>query len=452
MDHRRIHLVQWDVTLKLFIAKLKLGIDSLQQTSETQIKCMEVIVRQGGTAGVLDSPSGLDDNMFPTDQQDEDNQLVAIVAADGEDTGTIYQAMLMSDMLPKQAEPKLNLDEQKEYTEGWNIQHKDEGGQEQMNHSTSSSSTDLSISQSSSSSSLNYKAATCPSKPPDETAASDQRRYSSSSVPHSPLYSRSPLPEVTVKKDIQLAGSVNTNCYNAAVNEGLGCESNINISRYIAKARNLISRKHGLSEYCTERKSEKQLKHSSAYVQYEHAPVLSDTSSDQEREPLNLLHGQASVLPGSSILQSAVTQTFSMPSLGNQTLLLSSLPLCNEESSFPVKQLGIDSASTHTNRTQVCSSEVTAKSCSRSTPWDNTVPDMKKYRYNQTAMALQQSGLMKTTIKTAELLRKSRLLQEELRKLRRETAFLVQSVLNNPENKHIKELYFNQPQTQSFKS
>lgn len=254
-----------------------------------------------------------------------------------------------------------------------------------------------------------------------------------------------------MKKDVQPVGSVNNNCFYAAVNESLGCASNIDISKYIAKARNLLSRRHGLSEYSTERKNEKQLKHSSAYVHYDHVPVLIDNSSDQERDHLNVSLGQASNLPGSSIRQSivTVTPTFSMPSLGNQTLLLSSLPLCNEDSSFQVKQLGRGSATTLTNGTHVCSSEVTAK---RSAPWDNAVPDMKKYRYNQTAMALQQSGLMKTTIKTAELLRKSRLLQEELRKLRRETAFLVQSVLNNPENKHLKELYINQLQTPTFKS
>lgn len=68
-------------------------------------------------------------------------------------------------------------------------------------------------------------------------------------------------------------------------------------------------------------------------------------------------------------------------------------------------------------------------------------PEMKKYRYNQTALALQQSGLMKTTMKTAELLRKSQLLQQELAKLKKETAAFVTSVLNNPENKHLKDMY-----------
>lgn len=68
-------------------------------------------------------------------------------------------------------------------------------------------------------------------------------------------------------------------------------------------------------------------------------------------------------------------------------------------------------------------------------------PEMKKYRYNQTALALQQSGLMKTTVRTAELLRKSRMLQQELVKLKKETTAFVTSVLNNPENKHLKDMY-----------
>lgn len=70
--------------------------------------------------------------------------------------------------------------------------------------------------------------------------------------------------------------------------------------------------------------------------------------------------------------------------------------------------------------------------------------DLKKHRYNQTALALQQSGLMKITIKTAELLRKSRTLQQELSKLRRETSLFVQAVLSNPENKHLRDLYLPQ--------
>lgn len=77
-------------------------------------------------------------------------------------------------------------------------------------------------------------------------------------------------------------------------------------------------------------------------------------------------------------------------------------------------------------------------------------PDLKKYRYNQTALALQQSGLMKTTIKTAELLRKSRLLQQELTKLRRETVVFVHAVLNNPENKHLKDMYMVQQKDKSI--
>lgn len=74
-------------------------------------------------------------------------------------------------------------------------------------------------------------------------------------------------------------------------------------------------------------------------------------------------------------------------------------------------------------------------------------PDLKKYRYNQTALALQQSGLMKTTIKTAELLRKSKLLQQELLKLRKEAAVFMHSVLNNPENKHLKEFYLSKKES-----
>lgn len=68
----------------------------------------------------------------------------------------------------------------------------------------------------------------------------------------------------------------------------------------------------------------------------------------------------------------------------------------------------------------------------------------KSYRYNQTAAALQKSGLFKTTAKTAELLQKNRVLQQELQKLRRETMLFMHSVLANPENEHLRKLYLNQ--------
>ena len=68
----------------------------------------------------------------------------------------------------------------------------------------------------------------------------------------------------------------------------------------------------------------------------------------------------------------------------------------------------------------------------------------KKYRYNQTAAALQKSGLLKTTVRTAELLQRNKELQGELQKLRRETMVFMQSVLANPENQHLRKLYLTQ--------
>ncbi|KAK3595494.1 hypothetical protein CHS0354_021591, partial [Potamilus streckersoni] len=62
----------------------------------------------------------------------------------------------------------------------------------------------------------------------------------------------------------------------------------------------------------------------------------------------------------------------------------------------------------------------------------------KKNRYDKTAAALQQSGLMDITIKTAELLRQSAALQKELHKLKHETSLFLQSVLNNPENEALR--------------
>ena len=68
----------------------------------------------------------------------------------------------------------------------------------------------------------------------------------------------------------------------------------------------------------------------------------------------------------------------------------------------------------------------------------------KNYRYNQTAAALQKSGLLKTTVRTAELLQKNRVLQMELQKLRRETMVFMRSVLANPENEHLRKMYITQ--------
>ncbi|KAL3875080.1 hypothetical protein ACJMK2_038017 [Sinanodonta woodiana] len=62
----------------------------------------------------------------------------------------------------------------------------------------------------------------------------------------------------------------------------------------------------------------------------------------------------------------------------------------------------------------------------------------RKTRYDKTAAALQQSGLMDITIKTAELLRKNAALQKELQKLKQETSLFLYSVLNNPENEALR--------------
>ena len=70
----------------------------------------------------------------------------------------------------------------------------------------------------------------------------------------------------------------------------------------------------------------------------------------------------------------------------------------------------------------------------------------KKYRYSQTAAALQKSGLFNATMKTAELLQRNQVLQQELQKLRRESMIFVHSVLANPENEHLRKMYMHHNQ------
>ncbi|XP_063429224.1 CLOCK-interacting pacemaker-like isoform X2 [Mytilus trossulus] len=67
---------------------------------------------------------------------------------------------------------------------------------------------------------------------------------------------------------------------------------------------------------------------------------------------------------------------------------------------------------------------------------------LKAKRYNKTAEALKMSGLMDITMKTADLLKKNKQLQTEMDNLKKDSSSFLQSVLENPENHHIKDTYF----------
>ena len=68
---------------------------------------------------------------------------------------------------------------------------------------------------------------------------------------------------------------------------------------------------------------------------------------------------------------------------------------------------------------------------------DVTDNDRKK-RFNRTRDALESSGLMGITMKTADLLKKNESLEKEILKLKRETESLLQAILLNPGNEHLK--------------
>lgn len=77
-------------------------------------------------------------------------------------------------------------------------------------------------------------------------------------------------------------------------------------------------------------------------------------------------------------------------------------------------------------------------------------PDgLKAKRYNKTAEALKMSGLMDITMKTADLLKKNKQLQTEMDSLKKDSSNFLQSVLENPENHHIRDSYFPQLTTKS---
>lgn len=63
----------------------------------------------------------------------------------------------------------------------------------------------------------------------------------------------------------------------------------------------------------------------------------------------------------------------------------------------------------------------------------------KKMRFLRTATALQRSGLMEITIKTADILKQNRLVNREIKRLREETIKFFQSVIRNPENQTFHE-------------
>lgn len=65
----------------------------------------------------------------------------------------------------------------------------------------------------------------------------------------------------------------------------------------------------------------------------------------------------------------------------------------------------------------------------------------RKRRFNRTRDALERSGLMGITMKTADLLKSNETLERDIEKLKRETEQLLQAVLKNPGNEHFKERF-----------
>ncbi|XP_029642960.1 uncharacterized protein LOC115217409 [Octopus sinensis] len=62
-------------------------------------------------------------------------------------------------------------------------------------------------------------------------------------------------------------------------------------------------------------------------------------------------------------------------------------------------------------------------------------PSDKRMRFLRTASALQRSGLMDITMKTADILKQNRIVNKEIERLHQDTLKFLHSVINNPENK-----------------
>ncbi|XP_045180180.2 uncharacterized protein LOC123539592 [Mercenaria mercenaria] len=214
----------------------------------------------------------------------------------------------------------------------------------------------------------------------------------------------SPLPSESRSQEQNLGGiqNINNQCYEAAISEHFGRKKHSKIGQYVSKVKN--SKPHsGLSQVYDKLQR----------VSPGQSPVHRiKQKTDFSKSPITSPAAVKETASEDSNVTKSTFSTFTMPSIPSPSSPFSA------RSHSPIQADGQKSPKSPKGET-----------------------DIKKYRYNQTALALQQSGLMKTTIKTAELLRKSRLLQQELSKLRKETAVFVHMVLNNPENKHIKDMY-----------
>ncbi len=67
----------------------------------------------------------------------------------------------------------------------------------------------------------------------------------------------------------------------------------------------------------------------------------------------------------------------------------------------------------------------------------------RKKRFNRTRDALEKSGLMGITLKTADLLKSNQSLEREIMDLKKETEKLLQAILRNPGNERLREKYAN---------
>ena len=70
-----------------------------------------------------------------------------------------------------------------------------------------------------------------------------------------------------------------------------------------------------------------------------------------------------------------------------------------------------------------------------------SVNNDRRKRFNRTRDALEKSGLMGITMKTADLLKSNESLEQEILELKKETETLLQSILMNPGNERFKNKY-----------
>ena len=146
-----------------------------------------------------------------------------------------------------------------------------------------------------------------------------------------------------------------------------------------------------------------------------------------------------SVAPGSLASTSSLSvQQISLEQFAQISTSSSTAVMANPQQQNEPNEGKVVEKNQHVSYHIVCHTYCTYKSRN---PLQTETYAQRRARFTRTAHILSRSGLLEVTLQTAQLLRKNHALQKEMTILKQQTQAFVEEVLDNPQNRWLKERF-----------